>query len=128
MIRRLFEGQERGECVGEWDSFKFNSKKDPVTKAMCESCTVRDACLNYGLHNERFGIWGGINEDERAEMRKVLGITTPPLLGYESLFQAPAVHIRRARDAERVREWREKNPGKNTERVRHSRAKKKELA
>ena len=35
-------------------------------KAICESCAVRDACLEYALQiREPHGIWGGLTENER---------------------------------------------------------------
>jgi WhiB family redox-sensing transcriptional regulator len=35
-------------------------------KAVCASCTVRQACLEYALAaREREGVWGGLTERER---------------------------------------------------------------
>ena len=35
-------------------------------KAICEICEVREPCLEFALAaDERFGIWGGLNPDER---------------------------------------------------------------
>jgi WhiB family redox-sensing transcriptional regulator len=35
-------------------------------KAVCASCPVREACLEYALANrERDGVWGGATERER---------------------------------------------------------------
>lgn len=40
-------------------------------KAICHTCPVRVACLNYALeHNETFGIWGGLSGRERREYKK----------------------------------------------------------
>lgn len=40
-------------------------------KAVCAACTVRAECLEYALaHDERFGIWGGLSEQERRPLRK----------------------------------------------------------
>ena len=37
-----------------------------VAKAICASCPVREACLEYALSaREREGIWGGATERER---------------------------------------------------------------
>lgn len=39
--------------------------------AVCRSCDVRAECLEYALaHDERFGVWGGHTESERARMRR----------------------------------------------------------
>jgi len=44
-------------------------------KAICLTCDVREACLQYALtHTERFGIWGGKSERER---RKLAGRAHP---------------------------------------------------
>jgi len=41
-------------------------KREVEAKAICARCPVRDACLAYALDSrEMFGIWGGLNEDER---------------------------------------------------------------
>jgi WhiB family redox-sensing transcriptional regulator len=40
-------------------------------KRTCLSCDVRGECLEYALVNdERFGIWGGLTEQERRKVRK----------------------------------------------------------
>lgn len=39
-------------------------------KKTCASCLVQSQCLDYALHNdEKYGIWGGMTEKERAAMR-----------------------------------------------------------
>lgn len=36
-------------------------------KAICASCLVRRQCLAFALRTrQRYGIWGGLGEDERA--------------------------------------------------------------
>ena len=108
MIKELFEGQERGECRGDYEHFKFNSKSDPTTKAMCQRCVVREACLWYGVRHESYGIWGGLNEDDRKLVRKASGILVPPLLGYEKPLQVVSVYLNRERSSKRMKEmkWR----------------------
>lgn len=42
-----------------------------AAKAVCETCHVRDACLQYALEtNQESGIWGGTAEDERRRLRR----------------------------------------------------------
>jgi WhiB family redox-sensing transcriptional regulator len=39
-------------------------------KQICRSCDVRAECLDYALANdERFGIWGGLSDRERRQIR-----------------------------------------------------------
>ena len=57
------EWQERALCA-QTDPEAFFPEKGGSTreaKRICQSCEVRDECLEYALeHDERFGIWGGI--------------------------------------------------------------------
>ena len=40
-------------------------------KRICEDCEVREPCLRFALDNdERFGIWGGLSEFERRQLRR----------------------------------------------------------
>ena len=35
-------------------------------KAVCQSCVVKDPCLEFAIEaDERFGVWGGLTSDER---------------------------------------------------------------
>lgn len=44
-----------------------------VAKSVCEGCPLdlKDKCLEAGL-NEAYGVWGGLDPKERAELRKQL--------------------------------------------------------
>ena len=40
-------------------------------KKLCMACEVRTECLDYAMvHGERFGIWGGLSERERARLAR----------------------------------------------------------
>ena len=40
-------------------------------KAICATCPVRVACLDYAVvTNQRFGIWGGLTEKQRRPFRR----------------------------------------------------------
>jgi len=39
-------------------------------KAICARCPVADACLEWALEHEDYGVYGGKTADERAEMRR----------------------------------------------------------
>lgn len=44
-------------------------QREAEAKAICARCPVRDACLAYAMDTaEAYGIWGGLNEDERRAM------------------------------------------------------------
>jgi hypothetical protein len=43
---------------------------DPsYAKSICRSCTHKTECAQWGIKNERFGIWGGLTEYERTLLR-----------------------------------------------------------
>jgi WhiB family transcriptional regulator, redox-sensing transcriptional regulator len=47
-------------------------------KAICAQCGVARECLQYSIrHDERFGIWGGLAEHERARFRRDLAQSSP---------------------------------------------------
>jgi WhiB family transcriptional regulator, redox-sensing transcriptional regulator len=60
--------RQRAACRGvDPDIFYPVSDEDAEeAKAVCASCTVRQACLEYSLAaREREGVWGGLTERER---------------------------------------------------------------
>lgn len=45
--------------------------REAKARALCGSCLVRAKCLEYALRNSiRYGIWGGLNGEERAQERR----------------------------------------------------------
>ena len=69
----LLAWQEEALCA-QTDPEAFFPEKGGSTreaKKVCLTCEVRDACLEYALlHDERFGIWGGLSERERRRLKK----------------------------------------------------------
>jgi WhiB family redox-sensing transcriptional regulator len=60
----LFFGPD-GERAPERDVRELKAK------AICSGCPARNACLNYALDRpEKYGLYGGLNEDERASVRR----------------------------------------------------------
>lgn len=41
-------------------------------KAVCAGCAVREPCLEHALGHpaEKFGVWGGMSERERRQIRR----------------------------------------------------------
>lgn len=40
-------------------------------KAVCASCSVTEMCLQYAMDtNQDYGVWGGLNEDERRTLKR----------------------------------------------------------
>lgn len=61
-----------GLCSGADPDVFFPSHGDPGTKArqICGSCAVRSECLEYSTAADEWGIWGGLDERERRNLRK----------------------------------------------------------
>jgi WhiB family redox-sensing transcriptional regulator len=60
--------RQRAACRGvDPDIFYPVSEEEAdEARAICDDCTVREACLEYALTNrERDGVWGGATERER---------------------------------------------------------------
>ncbi len=68
--------QEQALCA-QTDPEAFFPEKGGSTreaKRICVGCEVRAQCLEYALlHDERFGIWGGLSERERRRVRRSAG-------------------------------------------------------
>jgi len=56
-------------------------KSPDAALAVCNRCEVKDECLQYALDNEEgFGIWGGLNADQRKRLRSRRNAKEPPPL------------------------------------------------
>jgi WhiB family redox-sensing transcriptional regulator len=68
--------QARALCA-QTDPESFFPEKGGSTreaKRVCQTCEVKTECLEYALmHDERFGIWGGLSERERRRVRRAAG-------------------------------------------------------
>jgi hypothetical protein len=66
-----YSWQTEASCRGVDAELFFPATEDEAmpAKAICESCPVRLACLAFALErNEKFGVWGGLTEKERARL------------------------------------------------------------
>lgn len=59
---------EQALCRGKTARF-FLHAFEPLAKATCEQCPVRVQCLVEG-RDEQFGIFGGLNPQERARIAR----------------------------------------------------------
>jgi WhiB family transcriptional regulator, redox-sensing transcriptional regulator len=72
--------QDRVACSGmdvqlffapDFERSQEREIREAKAKAVCRSCPVRVQCLDYALRNSiRYGIWGGLNQEERARERR----------------------------------------------------------
>ena len=46
------------------------SRTDHLAKSVCGVCPVRLDCLRWALTHDEKGVWGGLNDKERARLRK----------------------------------------------------------
>lgn len=65
--------QREALCAQTGADFFFPEPGSSVREAkrICGMCEMRTACLDYALANdERFGVWGGLSEKERLNLRR----------------------------------------------------------
>jgi WhiB family redox-sensing transcriptional regulator len=68
----LGEWHRRGLCAGMDPNAFFPSHSDPGTQArqVCAACPVREDCLDYAMAADEFGIWGGLDQEERRNLKR----------------------------------------------------------
>ena len=68
----LGEWHSRGLCIGEDPEAFFPSHGAPGTGArqVCAACRVRDECLSYATAADELGIWGGLDQQERRNLKR----------------------------------------------------------
>lgn len=65
--------QEQAACIDADPELFFATDEGAQEEALtwCARCPVRDPCLTAALgRGERFGIWGGLREGERAALMR----------------------------------------------------------
>jgi WhiB family transcriptional regulator, redox-sensing transcriptional regulator len=67
---------QRAICNGEDPERFFPSHGDPGTKArgICAHCPVQQGCLEYATEADEFGIWGGLDREQRRALRRELAM------------------------------------------------------
>ena len=65
--------QERGLC-SQTDPEAFFpelGRSAQEAQRICGRCEVKAECLEYALsHDERFGVWGGLSEEQRRKLKR----------------------------------------------------------
>lgn len=66
---------DRGTCRTLDPDAMYPNDKDTAgkarAKAICAACPVKSQCLEIALRSrERWGVWGGLDEDERRRLLK----------------------------------------------------------
>lgn len=61
---------DRAMCVGEDPNLFFPSHGDPGIGArrVCGRCQVRLNCFEYAVDADEFGIWGGLDQEQRRNL------------------------------------------------------------
>ena len=65
-----------GENVGDANWYTENirgygpSQATVAAQAICVTCPHRDACAEWGIERETFGVWGGLTPADRRRIRK----------------------------------------------------------
>lgn len=58
--------REQAACTDEDTEMFFSGQQEDEAQAVCARCPVRQPCRAYAFATrQRFGVWGGMTEDER---------------------------------------------------------------
>lgn len=71
-VHRHYDWMKQAACVGKSDLFYDEKSRIAIAraKALCETCAVKDQCLDHALQHEPLGLWGGLTANERRRMRR----------------------------------------------------------
>jgi WhiB family redox-sensing transcriptional regulator len=74
----LFFGPDFGWGREHSEAPVARAKREASAKALCQTCPVREACLEYAMTApEHDGVWGGVTAAERERMRLAALHTDP---------------------------------------------------
>lgn len=72
--KHLGDWRDDAACLGEDIELFFPERSQTLAaraKAICAECPVRIDCLDESIANgERFGIWGGLDQEERRRVAR----------------------------------------------------------
>ena len=113
------EWMDQAACLGEDLNMFFPDTPNNharAAKAICETCPVVDECLQWALDNNEQGVWGGLTDNQRKNLRRKLGMkpkrvdaicgTAAGARAHYRDLEVPCAPCRRAAAEERKR-WRE---------------------
>jgi len=63
-----------------FEESKTPTIEEKMVMKLCRSCPVQKDCLEWGLHHEAFGIWGGLTRAELRRLRVVRKIVFVPIM------------------------------------------------
>lgn len=76
--------------------------------AVCAGCPVRMACLTHAIRiGEPWGIWGGLDPDQRAVLARLVGLPVPavlPMHGFRARYAKHGCRCSACRHAHAVYE------------------------
>jgi WhiB family transcriptional regulator, redox-sensing transcriptional regulator len=72
VVPPLGDWHARGLCTGEDPDAFFPSNGAPGTRAreVCAACPVCRDCLQYATAADESGIWGGLDQQERRNLKR----------------------------------------------------------
>jgi WhiB family transcriptional regulator, redox-sensing transcriptional regulator len=79
-----------GACLSEDPELFFPAARSVTTlvqlaraKSVCARCPVSGECLRFALATgQEYGVWGGTSEEERRQMRRLIGIGAQEVPGW----------------------------------------------
>ena len=79
-MRQPYEYESPGcrEVGGDWwfpdKDGTAGTLEFKIAMSICGSCVHKQECAEWGINNERFGIWGGLTERQLSNARSRRGI------------------------------------------------------
>jgi hypothetical protein len=74
VIIEQLQNVELANCLSTDPEIFFPEREDKIAvrlaSRVCAMCPIVEDCLDYGIENEDFGIWGGASSLERKRMTR----------------------------------------------------------
>jgi Transcription factor WhiB len=63
---------KRAACLDhpELDWFSRTERMKNAVRAVCDRCDVRSECLTFAIENDELGIWAGLDQRERRQVKR----------------------------------------------------------